>query len=320
MPHVHVLFVGLVTCLLISSVASAAEQTVKGKIKTVDVAKNSITLDDLALDVTRKTKIAVGDKKATLTDIKAGQVANVTYDDVLDAAISIVMEKDAAPADDKTLPSAAISLFNGIDLTGWTVLTHKATKDDKKNTWIVDSDRKVLASLGEDANELRTDDEFDNFILNLEWRFTPGRIVSANGSGIIVRSNGLNTIALDPRGIEVDLVPVDVEKKQGDAGMFIAYSMPLKNHAGETNGETPRYNPDPKRYPKRHLPGFQKPTLRPSGQWNTTEISCQEDRIKVKINGELVNEGWGVPKEAGHICLRNQNSSIEFRNITLIKK
>lgn len=34
---------------------------------------------------------------------------------------------------------------------------------------------------------------------------TPGRFVSPNGSGVVVRSNGLNTIGLDPRGIEIDL-------------------------------------------------------------------------------------------------------------------
>jgi hypothetical protein len=89
MPHVLVFFVGLATCLLISSVAPAAEQTVTGKIKSVDVAKNSITLDDLTLDVTRKTKITVDGKNATIGELKVGRSADVKYDDVLDAAITI---------------------------------------------------------------------------------------------------------------------------------------------------------------------------------------------------------------------------------------
>jgi len=77
--------------LLISSVAFAAEQTVKGKIKTVDVAKKSITLDDLTLDVTRKSKITVDGKSATLGELKVGRSADVKYDDVLDAAITITI-------------------------------------------------------------------------------------------------------------------------------------------------------------------------------------------------------------------------------------
>ncbi len=89
MPHVLVLFVRLATCLLISSVAFAAEQNVKGKIKTVDVAKNSITLDNLTLDVTRKTKITVDGKNATIGELKVDRSADVKYDDVLDAAITI---------------------------------------------------------------------------------------------------------------------------------------------------------------------------------------------------------------------------------------
>jgi hypothetical protein len=86
----HICFAFLAVCLLIAPFAFAAEKTITAKVKSVDAAKNSIKLDDLELDVTRKTKIDIDGKKAALTDIKPGQQVKVTYDDTLEAAISIV--------------------------------------------------------------------------------------------------------------------------------------------------------------------------------------------------------------------------------------
>jgi len=81
----------LATYCLAAASLSAAEQTVMGKVKAVDAAKNTISLDDLELDVSRKTKIMVDGMKATLADIKKGQQAKIIYDDGLEAAISIVV-------------------------------------------------------------------------------------------------------------------------------------------------------------------------------------------------------------------------------------
>lgn len=94
----HFTFTCLATCFLFSATASAAEKTVTAKIKAVDAAKKSITLDDLALDVTRKTKITVDGTKAALADIKTGQKATVTYDDALEIAITVVVGKDTGAA------------------------------------------------------------------------------------------------------------------------------------------------------------------------------------------------------------------------------
>ena len=89
MRHVYAIFA--VTFLLATANSSASEQTINGKIKAVDAGKNSITVDDVVLDVSRKTKITVDGKKATLADINPGQQAIVTYDDSLEAAITIAI-------------------------------------------------------------------------------------------------------------------------------------------------------------------------------------------------------------------------------------
>jgi len=90
MRHVYAIFA--VTFLLATANSSASEQTINGKIKAVDAGKNSITVDDVVLDVSRKTKITVDGKKATLADIKPGQQALVTYDNSIEAAITIARQ------------------------------------------------------------------------------------------------------------------------------------------------------------------------------------------------------------------------------------
>ena len=83
------MFACVTCCLMISSIAYAAEQTITGKVTAIDAAKNSITVGDVVLDVSRKTMITVYGKKSTLADIKAEQSAKVKYDEGLETAISI---------------------------------------------------------------------------------------------------------------------------------------------------------------------------------------------------------------------------------------
>lgn len=200
-----------------------------------------------------------------------------------------------------------IRLFNGRDLEGWTVLYLNYSKSHTNGSWWADAEREVLASTGGDFNDLRTDRTFKDFTLTLEWRFKPGGFVGANGSGIIVRSTGLHPNGLDPRGIEVDLRPNKNERQGMGTGCFITYGTTLRNHLGYADGAK-----------NRHLGWLREPEVRTGGPWNTCEIACEGDHIRVTMNGVLVNEGWGAEVVAGGICLRNQNTAVEFRNVLLI--
>jgi hypothetical protein len=42
------------------------------------------------------------------------------------------------------------------------------------------------------------------------------------------------------------------------------------------------------------------------------------DRITLKVNGEVVNEGWGAEVRPGKIALQSEGGEIHFRNIRLI--
>lgn len=89
-------------------------------------------------------------------------------------------------------------------------------------------------------------------------------------------------------------------------GAFVVYDTVLTSKRGQANGRNVR-----------HLASLTKPITRSEGQWNTCEITCDGDRIKAWMNGELINEGWGAEVIAGHISLRSQQTAVEFRNLRI---
>lgn len=84
----------IVAGTIASSLLFAEEKTVSSKVTAVNTAKNTITLNGITLDVTRKTKITVDGKSAELSDIKKGQEATVVYDDQSEVAGSVVVGKE----------------------------------------------------------------------------------------------------------------------------------------------------------------------------------------------------------------------------------
>ena len=89
-----------IAAMLVPCVAGAAEKTISGKVSAVDAARNTITIGDpdldenLKLEVSRKTEIHVDGKKEPLTLVKKGQFAEVTYDDKLEIATTIVANNE----------------------------------------------------------------------------------------------------------------------------------------------------------------------------------------------------------------------------------
>jgi hypothetical protein len=53
------------------------------------------------------------------------------------------------------------------------------------------------------------------------------------------------------------------------------------------------------------------------GAWNLLEVLADGDRLVVRLNGKVVNEGFGAERTAGAIGLQSEGWPIEFRNIRL---
>ena len=56
---------------------------------------------------------------------------------------------------------------------------------------------------------------------------------------------------------------------------------------------------------------------KPVGEWNRMEITCEGDTIRVKVNGDSVNEATNCTVTRGAICLQSEGAPIEFRSIVL---
>lgn len=56
---------------------------------------------------------------------------------------------------------------------------------------------------------------------------------------------------------------------------------------------------------------------KPFGQWNSADIYCQANIVKIYINDLLQNEANDLPFDSGRIALQSEGCPIEFRNIYL---
>ncbi|TAE46145.1 MAG: DUF1080 domain-containing protein, partial [Bacteroidetes bacterium] len=51
--------------------------------------------------------------------------------------------------------------------------------------------------------------------------------------------------------------------------------------------------------------------------WNTMIVECYKDQIKVWVNGDLVNHGFGCTVSKGQIALQAEGAEVEFRKVML---
>src|ERR1051326_6911630 len=184
-----------------------------------------------------------------------------------------------------------VRLFNGKDLTGWTY--HLADPNVKMNeVWSVDRQGGILTCKGTPAGYIRTVDDYTNYVLRLEWRFK-----KAGNSGVLLRVVGPDKVW--PKSIEAQL-------QSGEAGDFwLIDEARLNTPPARVDRGTPRHRLRTRTNEK------------PIGEWNQYEFTVDGDRITLKVNGEVLNEGTGAEEAPGKIALQSEGGEIQFRNIRL---
>lgn len=55
----------------------------------------------------------------------------------------------------------------------------------------------------------------------------------------------------------------------------------------------------------------------PLGSWDRYEITSLNGKVKVVLNGELVNEGFGARPAEGNICLQSEGWPVQYRKIEI---
>jgi hypothetical protein len=175
-------------------------------------------------------------------------------------------------------------------LKGWTRIPIPAIDGLKpKLQWRVDASQRALICSGDGGHEwLRYDTELGDFILQVDWRFTPrGPDEKKYNSGIGVRMTRYGEVW-----------------HQAQTGLRGGYLF------GEhiVDGAMKRFN---------LMQEMKENRVKPAGEWNNYEIRAQGDRITLAVNGVAVNELAGCGLRRGYIGFEAEGFEITFRNIKL---
>ena len=164
----------------------------------------------------------------------------------------------------------------------------------------------MLVSLGTPGGHLISDSIFDNYRLEVQYRFAG---VPGNCGVLVYASTPRALYEMFPKSIEVqmmhenagdfwciveDISVPDMEKRRGP-----------KNEWGITEGK------------QRRILNLTDGSEKPVGDWNTMIVECVGRDVKVWVNGDLVNHGSGATADRGQIALQAEGSEVEFRKILL---
>jgi hypothetical protein len=201
--------------------------------------------------------------------------------------------------------SQTIKLFNGTDLSGWHAdVPEMDTNPAAKTPFII---RKgLLVSLGNPGGHLITDSVYQNYRLQVEYRFAgiPGNC------GVLVHASTPRALyKMFPKSIEVQMM----HKDAGDFWCIVEdITVPDMERRRGPKAEW-GITEDKKRRILNLTDGSEKPV----GEWNTMIIECVNNSIKVWINNDLVNYGYNCTANKGHIALQAEGSEVEFRKVEL---
>jgi Domain of Unknown Function (DUF1080) len=205
----------------------------------------------------------------------------------------------------ETESSPVIHLFNGKDLSGWhaDVPEMDSLPSAVSPFLIRDS---LLVSMGTPGGHLITDEVYQNYKLEVEYRFagTPGNC------GVLVHASTPRALyKMFPKSIEVqmmhenagdfwciveDIQVPEMEKRRGP-----------KENWGITEGK------------ERRIINLTDGTEKPLGEWNAMKIECYGDTLKVWLNETLINYGYECTARKGQIALQAEGSEVEFKKVDL---
>jgi hypothetical protein len=188
--------------------------------------------------------------------------------------------------------SDRVQLFNGRTLEGWTTfLPDKDGKNQANTVWSVRDG--VLVCTGSPVGYIATNECYESFELELEWRFDPSK--GAGNSGVLLRVQEPDTVW--PTSVEAQLH----SENAGD--IWNIGSFPMTPVTERTDG----------RRTKKEHPSNEKPL----GEWNRYRIVLAGDVLELHVNGLLQNRATGVAAKPGRIALQSEGAHIEFRSIEL---
>ena len=179
-----------------------------------------------------------------------------------------------------------VALFNGKDLSGW------VNVDCAPSTFTVRDG--MIVCTGKPTGVLRTDRQYENFELELEWK----HLHKGGNAGLFVWSDPV-TARGQPftRSVEVQIM-------DGNHGDIFAI------HGARFTPARPHPRGAMRCLPSEHRSN-------PAGQWNHYRVVCNDGVIELAVNGKVVSGGSASTPRKGYICLESEGSEVHFRNIRI---
>ena len=193
-------------------------------------------------------------------------------------------------------------LFNGKDLAGW------VNVNTAEDTWRVEDG--MLVCSGHPIGVMRTDRQYENFLLHVEWMHTePG-----GNSGMFLWSGPrANPGSPFPDGVEVQMLELEwpnLNKRNG-------VTPPVAYVHGELFGVGKlKTVPDNPRGPRSMSI---ENRCKGRGEWNTYDVVAVDGVLKLAVNGKFVNGIRGATQKKGYICMESEGAKIFFHNIRIME-
>jgi predicted Ser/Thr protein kinase len=206
----------------------------------------------------------------------------------------------------KELPPSAdqdfVSLFNGVDLTGW------VNVNTDPGTFFA-RDGKIVTT-GKPYGFLRTEKQFENFELELDWMHVEKEKLA--NSGLFIWCDPQPAAGKPfPRTFEVQVL-VNLELRDPKTNAVTATS-----HGDIFSAYGARCTPD-RPHPlgwERCLPSEHR--AKGGGEWNHYKVVARDGTIKLHVNGKGVSGVHDCTPRKGHIALQSEGSECHFKNIRI---
>jgi hypothetical protein len=193
-------------------------------------------------------------------------------------------------------------LFNGKDLAGW------VNVNTAPDTWRVENG--MLVCTGRPTGVMRTERQYENFVLHVEWMHTePG-----GNSGMFLWSGPrANPGSPFPDGVEVQMLELDWPELHKQNGI----TPPAAYVHGELFGVGKvKTAPD---NPRGTRSMSIENRCKGRGEWNTYDVVAVDGVIKLSVNGKFVNGISRTSQKKGYICMESEGAKIYFRNIRILE-
>jgi hypothetical protein len=185
-----------------------------------------------------------------------------------------------------------VNLIEGNTLNGWTIV------GAPNGGWYAKDGVLTCNGVGRPRHYLRTDEMYENFVLELEWKLNSPK----GNSGVFLFADALPQVGAPyPESVETQIYALDHGSIFGIRGAVVE-PLGISGNKGKTIVAHPT-----------------EERCRPVGQWNRYQITANHGVIELRVNGEAVTLAFSPGRRKGYIALQAEHHLVEFRKLRIYK-